>query len=147
MFSLRVKCYLWLYQSNLGPDHASLLNINGHTDKQCRSRRDNLIRVCTVFYNKTIIKIEYQCNFDIPICDPLNYIMDHPILILSHWVSEFVSNVLPMAKVVSRQGHSLEYHPTEWRSRGSNSGPLDTSRVQFYRSRRVNLYTEVRLSF
>ena len=38
-------------------------------------------------------------------------------------VCEFVFNVPPTAKVIWRQGHSLESHPTDWRSQLSNSGP------------------------
>ena len=39
-------------------------------------------------------------------------------------VIEFVFNVPPTAKVIWRQGHGLESHPTDWRTQGSNSGPL-----------------------
>ena len=38
--------------------------------------------------------------------------------------SEFVFNIPPTAKVIWRQSNSLESHQTDWRSQGSNSGPL-----------------------
>ena len=42
-------------------------------------------------------------------------------------VSEFVFNIPPTAKVI--QGQGLDSHPTDWRSRVSNSGILGTRGV------------------
>ena len=46
-------------------------------------------------------------------------------------VSEFVLNVPPRAEVVWRCGHDLETCPADWKSWGSNSGPLGKKRVDY----------------
>ena len=45
---------------------------------------------------------------------------------VSERMSEFVLTLPSTAKVIWRWGHGLESHLKDWRSRGSNSGPLAT---------------------
>ena len=42
------------------------------------------------------------------------------------WVSAFLFDIPPTAKVIWRWGNGLDSHPTGWRNFGSNSGPLGT---------------------
>ena len=47
-------------------------------------------------------------------------------------VNEFVFNITQAAEVIEwRCSHGLESHPKDWRSWGSNSGPLGTKRVVY----------------
>ena len=48
-----------------------------------------------------------------------------------HLVIEFVLNVPPTSEVVWRWGHDLETCPADWKSWGSNSGPLGIKRVDY----------------
>ena len=59
----------------------------------------------------------------------LEFYTNLPVLTLTLRMCEFVFNVPPTAKVIWTQGHGLEFHLTDWRSWGSNSGPLGTRRV------------------